>query len=79
MPNAVQVDQSIVSWILGVCGTLILFLISLGIKDIREKMEKVDRLCLEIEKLRTKYDRDIAELAGEIRLLDQRLEDAFKN
>lgn len=79
MPNVVQVDQSIVSWILGVCGTLILFLISLGIKDIREKMEKVDRLCLEIEKLRTKYDRDIAELAGEIRLLDQRLEDAFKN
>lgn len=79
MPNAVQVDQSIVSWILGVCGTLILFLISLGIKDIREKMEKVDRLCLEIEKLRTKYDRDVAELAGEIRLLDQRLEDAFKN
>ena len=79
MPNAVQVDQSIVSWILGVCGTLILFLISLGIKDIREKMEKVDRLYLEIEKLRTKYDRDVAELAGEIRLLDQRLEDAFKN
>lgn len=79
MPNVVQVDQSIVSWILGVCGTLILFLISLGIKDIREKMEKVDRLCLEIEKLRTKYDRDVAELAGEIRLLDQRLEDAFKN
>jgi hypothetical protein len=79
VPNVVQVDQSIVSWILGVCGTLILFLISLGIKDIREKMEKVDRLCLEIEKLRTKYDRDVAELAGEIRLLDQRLEDAFKN
>lgn len=79
MPNVVQVDQSIVSWILGVCGTLILFLIGLGIKDIREKMEKVDRLCLEIEKLRTKYDRDVAELAGEIRLLDQRLEDAFKN
>lgn len=79
MPNVVQVDQSIVSWILGVCGTLILLLISLGIKDIREKMEKVDRLCLEIEKLRTKYDRDVAELAGEIRLLDQRLEDAFKN
>jgi hypothetical protein len=79
VPNVVQVDQSIVSWILGVCGTLILFLISLGIKDIRERMEKVDRLCLEIEKLRTKYDRDVAELAGEIRLLDQRLEDAFKN
>jgi hypothetical protein len=79
VPNVVQVDQSIVSWILGVCGTLILFLISLGIKDIREKMEKVDHLCLEIEKLRTKYDRDVAELAGEIRLLDQRLEDAFKN
>lgn len=79
MPNVVQVDQSIVSWILGVCGTLILFLIGLGIKDIREKMEKVDRLCLEIEKLRTKYDRDVAELAGEIRLLGQRLEDAFKN
>ena len=79
MPNVVQVDQSIVSWILGVCGTLILFLIGLGIKDIRGKMEKVDRLCLEIEKLRTKYDRDVAELAGEIRLLDQRLEDAFKN
>lgn len=79
MPNVVQVDQSIASWILGVCGTLVLFLIGLGIKDIREKMEKVDRLCLEIEKLRTKYDRDVAELAGEIRLLDQRLEDAFKN
>jgi hypothetical protein len=74
--DVVSLDRSVISWLLGGMGALILFLLGLGVKETRDKLNKIDRLCIEVEKLRTKYDRDIAEIHGICRLLEQRIDDA---
>jgi hypothetical protein len=75
VPDVVSLDRSVISWLLAASGALLLFLIGLGVKDTKDKLSKIDRMCLEIERLKAKYDKDVAELHGVIGRLEQRIED----
>jgi hypothetical protein len=77
-----QIDGSVVSWVLGAMGSAIMLLISIGIKDWREKVRKIDGLCVQFLAYKTEAERDrgelrrnIAELAGDVKRLEQRIED----
>lgn len=76
--DVVSLDRSVISWLLGGMGALILFLLGLGFKDAKDKLSKIDRLCVEIERLKAKYDRDVALLSGTIDRLEQRIEDLWE-
>lgn len=81
---SIQINPSLISWILGSLGSLVLFFLGLGAKDIRDKMKKVDEQCLLILKLKGdlaeisaeqkgELSATVAELKGEIRTIHQRL------
>jgi hypothetical protein len=70
-----QIDKGILQWLMGAAGTLILFMLGFGFKDLKDRLNKLPQLCLEIERLKAKYDRDIAQLYGELKLLSQRIDD----
>lgn len=59
MSDPVVVDRSVISWLLGSAGAFILFLLGLGVKDIRDKMRKVDTLCLRLERLEQRVDSEL--------------------
>lgn len=44
-------DQDIVGWMLKGAAALILFLLSLGVKDIKDRIRDAERLCARIEAL----------------------------
>jgi hypothetical protein len=57
--DPVVLDRSVISWLIGAAGAFILYLLSLGVKDVREKMRKVDQLCMRIERLEQKVDSEL--------------------
>lgn len=60
MADPIVMDRSVVSWLLGSAGAFILFLLGLGIKDLREKIRKVDILCVRLERLEQRVDSELA-------------------
>jgi hypothetical protein len=74
MADPVTIDRTVISWLLGLAASFILFLLGLGAKDIKDKLRKVDDQCRLIILLRGDMDRHVTELRGEIALLKQRLE-----
>lgn len=46
-------------WALGACGIIILFLLGLGISDIRRRLNKIDRLDREIVAIKTKLGMEV--------------------
>jgi hypothetical protein len=47
-PHAVQIDGNAVSWLMSAAGAFILFLLGLGIKDLRDRIKKVDQICVRL-------------------------------
>lgn len=47
-----SVDKAVIEWVFAAGGALLLFFLGLGVKDIKDKMTKVDRLCIEIERMK---------------------------
>lgn len=60
-------------------GTALLFFLGLGVKDLRDKLKKVDQMCMEMEKIRGNCGKAMAEITGQIRMLEQRIEDAERS
>lgn len=56
MPNT-SVDQDIVGWLLKGAAALIMFLLSLGVKDIRDRLRDAERLCSRLELLEARICR----------------------
>lgn len=57
MPTtSVQIDSSVISWLLGVMGTVVLFFLSLGIKDIRDRLNRHDELVVKVKEILFKCD-----------------------
>jgi hypothetical protein len=54
--DPVTIDRSVISWLLGSAGAFILFLLGLGVSDVRSKMKKVDLLCMRMERLEQRMD-----------------------
>jgi len=73
--NSISVDSSVVGWLMAACGTLVMFLLGLGAKDLKDRLKKSEQLCLEIERVRGELLKQIAKLNGEIQRLEQRIED----
>ena len=63
-----QIDKSVVAWMLSASGAFILFLLGLGFKDVKDKLKKIDTLCLKV-----------VQLEGTIERLEQRLDDMAKD
>jgi hypothetical protein len=59
VPDVVALDRSVISWLLAASGAFILFLLGLGFKDAKDHLRKVDRLCLEIERIKSKNEADV--------------------
>lgn len=72
-PN-IPITPTLISWILGALGSLILFFLGLGAKDIKDKMRKVDQQCVELARLKGELSGVVAELRGEIKVIHQRLD-----
>lgn len=80
--NSITVDSSVVGGLMAASGTFVMFLLGLGVKDLKERLRKSEALCdefakyrLEAEERRGELRRQIAELNGEIQRLEQRIED----
>jgi len=56
MPDVVSLDRSVISWLLGAAGAFILFLLGLGVADVRSQMKKVSTLCLTVSRLEAKIE-----------------------
>jgi hypothetical protein len=59
MADPITLDRSVISWLLASAGAFILFLLGLGVKDIRDKMRKVDTLCMRVGKLEERVDSEM--------------------
>lgn len=59
MADPVVLDRSVISWLLGAAGAFILFLLGLGVADVRAKMKKVDLLCVRLERLEQRVDSEL--------------------
>jgi hypothetical protein len=59
MADPVVIDRSVISWLIGAAGAFILYLLSLGVKDLRDKMRKVDQLCIRLERLEQRVDSEL--------------------
>jgi hypothetical protein len=59
MSDPVVLDRSVISWLLALAGAFILFLLGIGVKDVRDKMKKVDVLCVRVGKLEERLDMEI--------------------
>jgi hypothetical protein len=75
--DVVSLDKTVIGWLLGAGGAFILFLLGLGVSDIRNKMKKVDQLCLELRDLRADMRKEHAEIHGELGILGQRMDSEF--
>jgi hypothetical protein len=59
MADPVTIDRSVISWLLGAAGAFILYLLTLGVKDVKDKMKKVDQLCIRLERLEQKVESEL--------------------
>ena len=59
MADPITIDRSVISWLLGSAGAFILFLLGLGVSDVRNKMKKVDLLCIRMERLEQRMDSEL--------------------
>jgi len=80
--NSITVDSSVFGWLMTAGGTFLMFLLGLGIKDLKDRLHKSEELCrefaryrAEVEERRGEIRRQLAELNGEIQRLEQRIED----
>jgi hypothetical protein len=60
LSDPVTIDRSVISWLIGAAGAFIFFLLSLGVKDIKDKMRKVDQLCIRLERLEQKVESELS-------------------
>jgi hypothetical protein len=60
MSNPVNIDQTVIGWLLASAGAFILFLLGLGVNDLRAKMKKTDLLCIRLTQLEQRLESDIA-------------------
>jgi hypothetical protein len=49
--STIQISESVIGWLLGAAGTLILFLLGLGVTDLRNKLKKVDTMCVSLARM----------------------------
>jgi hypothetical protein len=57
MPDqSVITDAKWVEWILKAAGALIIFLLGLGLKDVRDKLNKIDNFASQIEAMKVKIE-----------------------
>lgn len=59
------------AWALGVAGTIILFLASFAIKDLRERLKSVEELCNQVDRV----DQRVNDLLRRIERLENRVYD----
>jgi hypothetical protein len=57
--DPIVLDRSVISWLLALAGAFILFLLGIGVKDVRDKMKKVDVLCVRVGKLEERVDSEM--------------------
>lgn len=83
--STIALDSSVVGWLVAACGSLVMFLLGLGVKDLKDRLRKSEMLCTEFQRYRVEAERDrgelrriIAELNGEIQRIEQRIEDGEK-
>lgn len=57
MEPTVATDQDIVGWMLKGAAALIMFLLSLGVKDIRDRLRDAEQLCSQLKLLEQRLDR----------------------
>ena len=73
--DIVTIDKTIVSWLIAAGGAFIMFLLSLGIKDLRDKLGEIPKTKEEVAELRAQHETKVAELTAAIRLLEERASD----
>lgn len=80
--NTITLDSAILGWLVAACGSLIVFLLGLAVKDIKDKLYRSEvreaeflAYKVEAERDRGELRRIIAELNGEVVRLGQRIED----
>ena len=70
-----QISESVVGWVIGLMGSVVMFFLGLGIKDWREKVKKIDTLCLQLSETKGSVSRELAELRGDVRRVEQMVAD----
>lgn len=80
--SSVSVDSAVMGWLVAAGGSLIMFLLGLGIKDLKDRLRKSEALCREFQEYKLSAERErgelrryIQELNGEVSRLEQRIED----
>lgn len=68
MSDVYQIDKGVLQWLIGASGALLLFFFGLGVKDLRDKLNKLPAMCVELEKLH-----------GKILVLEARINDLSKD
>jgi hypothetical protein len=64
----VRIDSGLLQWLVGGISIFFLWLLSLVVKDIKSRLDKLPTLCVEIERLN-----------GRIQALEQRVDDLRDN
>lgn len=70
-----SIDKTVISWLIAAGGAFILFLLSLGVKDLRDRLAEIPEIGEELAAVRNAHAKELAELNGEVRRLEQRIED----
>lgn len=73
----IQVSSTLVTWILGSLGSLVLFFIGLGAKNLKDQLQEIPQLRLEIQKLRGETELMNERLISEVAKIRQRMELEF--
>lgn len=72
MPTPIT-SEEIVGWALKAAGAIILFLLSLGIKDIRDRVKKSEELCIQVDSLYQLAEQKFRVLDERTRLIEERI------